>query len=196
VGVRIDGRPAPVTFVSPTQINAQAPTLTLSGPVKVEVVLNPGRGNEVRGEVNGVVVQRYTPALFTFDGRNLAAVHTNGDLVGDPNVLKLGGTVRPARPSDIVSLFGTGFGFSEPVWQAGELPSGLPRLNTPVTVTVGGLVLRADDIQYAGLAPGSISGLYQFNIRLPATVSDGDIPVSIGVAGSQTQSGTTLRVQR
>src|SRR5262249_36789457 len=37
VTVTIDGKPAPVSYVSPTQINVQAPTDTATGPVTVIV---------------------------------------------------------------------------------------------------------------------------------------------------------------
>ena len=40
--------------------------------------------------------------------------------------------------------------------------------STPVTVTIGGTTLAASDVLYAGLSPGSITGLYQFNVRIHA----------------------------
>ncbi len=196
VAVEVAGRRAPVTFVSPTQINAQVPTLTAVGPVKVEVILNPDRTSELRGELNGVLLQNFSPAFFTFNGRAIAALHTNFDIVGDPAVIRAERPVRPARPGDTVLLFGTGFGFSEPVWQAGELSSGLPRLTGQFTVSIGGVALRADDVIYAGLTPGSISGLYQFNVRVPANAADGDLAVVIRVGSLETQAGATILVRR
>ncbi|MEO8126229.1 MAG: hypothetical protein ABI822_04000, partial [Bryobacteraceae bacterium] len=69
-------------------------------------------------------------------------------------------------------------------------------LRDPVTITVGGTVLGASDVLFAGAAPGIISGLYQFNIRLPDATPDGDIPISISISGVTSQSGTTVPVKR
>jgi len=55
--------------------------------------------------------------------------------------------------------------------------------------------LTPQDVLYAGLSPGSINGLYQFNVRVPASAPDGDVPASIAIGGFQTQSGTTIPVQ-
>jgi uncharacterized protein (TIGR03437 family) len=52
------------------------------------------------------------------------------------------------------------------------------------------------DVLYAGLAPASISGLYQFNVRIPPSVGDGDIPVSITLGSYKTQAGATIAVKR
>ena len=34
--------------------------------------------------------------------------------------------------------------------------------------------MRPEDVLYGGLVPGSISGLYQFNVRIPATMPDAE----------------------
>jgi len=196
VGVEIAGQRAPVLYVSPTQINAQVPTINLSGPVKVEVILNPGRPGEARGELNGVPIQAAAPALFTFNGRAIAALHPNNDVVGDPASLRFDRPVRPARPGDVVSLFGTGFGATNPAAQAGEIPAGQAVLTSQVAITVGGLVLTAADVLYAGAAPTLISGVYQFNVRIPPTTSDGDVPVVIRVGSVQSQDRATILVRR
>ena len=196
VAVEIGGRRAPVAFVSPNQLNAQVPTLSGTGPVQVVVILNPGRSNELRGELSGVTILNFAPALFTFNGRTLAALHTNFDVVGDPATLRFDRPVRPARPGDTVLLYGTGFGAVDPAAQAGDVTAGQARVTGTVTVTIGGLTVRPEDILYAGLTPGSISGLYQFNVRVPATAADGDLPVVLQVGGVSTQSGATILVRR
>jgi uncharacterized protein (TIGR03437 family) len=50
-------------------------------------------------------------------------------------------------------------------------------------------------VLYAGLSPGSISGLYQFNVRIPAGTPSGNVPVTIAIGGISTQSGVTIPVQ-
>ena len=68
-------------------------------------------------------------------------------------------------------------------------------LANPITVTIGGTTLASSDVLYAGLSPGSISGLYQFNVRIPAGAPSGDVPVTIAIGGQQTQAGATLPIQ-
>jgi uncharacterized protein (TIGR03437 family) len=185
VAVEIAGRRAPVTYVQTDQINFQVPTLTQTGPVPVVIILNPGRPNELRSDQGTVTVAQYSPAWFTFGGRSIAATTADGRLVADPAVVA-GGVA--ARRGDVVTLYGTGFGVTEPVYQAGEIPGAAARLRDPITITVGGTMLAASDILYAGLAPGLISGLYQFNIRIPMGVSPGVVPVVATMGGVSTQT--------
>ncbi len=196
VGVEIGGLRAPVIFASPNQINAQVPSLNVTGPVPVAVLLNPGRPNQVRGELTGVTLVGVAPALFTFNGRNLAALHTNFDIVGDPTTLRFDRPVRPAKPGDTVLLFGTGFGSTNPAAQAGDVPAAPAALTGQVAAAIGGLTLRPEDILYAGLAPALISGVYQFNLRIPATTADGDIAVVLSMGSSASQAGATILVRR
>lgn len=185
VAVEIAGRRAPLTYVQTDQINFQVPTLTQTGPVPVVIILNPGRPNELRSDQGMVTVAHYSPAWFTFGGRSIAATTADGRIVADPAVVA-GGVA--ARRGDIVTLYGTGFGLTEPVYQAGEIPGGVARLRDPITITVGGTMLAGPDILYAGLAPGLISGLYQFNIRIPMGVSPGVVPVVATMGGVSTQT--------
>ncbi|MEK7405890.1 MAG: choice-of-anchor V domain-containing protein [Acidobacteriota bacterium] len=195
VAVEVAGRRVPVTFVKTDQINAQAPTLDLNGPVEVRVILNPGLPNEVRTvPATGIAMRTVSPAFFLFGtSKSIAAQHSDFSLLADPAVVP-GAT--PARPGESVILYGTGFGITNPVYQAGELPGGLARLRDAFTVTIGGVTLRPEDIAYAGLSPGSISGLYQLNLRIPDSAPDGNVPVEIRVGGVASQAGTTIPVKR
>lgn len=191
IAVEFDGERVPIVFVSPVQINAQAPTRLLSGPVRVTVIRNPGQIDEIRFSVDGVQTQLYAPTFFTFDGHSIAAQHLNYDILAEPSVLPL---ARPAAPGEIVILYGTGFGYTEPVWQSGELPDQISWLRDAVTITIGGVVLPPDDVFYAGLTYGSISGLYQFNVRVPLGTPDGHVPVVIWIGGFRTQLTATIPV--
>ncbi len=193
VAVEIGGRRAPITYVQTDQINFQVPAATPSGAVPMTVILNPGRPNELRSDQATVTVNNHTPAFFTFGGRSIAAQTASFQTIGDPATIP--GAVR-ARAGDVVILYGTGFGLSDPVYQAGELPPGIAPLRDRITVTVGGTILPASDILYAGLAPNLISGLQQINIRLPQSVSPGNVPISITVGGVSTPSaGAVIPVQ-
>ena len=192
VALAVAGLRAPVTFVSGNQINAQLPSLTITGPVEIRVILNPGRPNEIRGASTNVPIQARSPAFFTFTGSTIAAQHTNFAPLADPAVIPAG---RPARPGDSIILYGTGFGLTVPAFQAGEIADRTALLRDAISVTIGGVALRPENILYAGLAPGSISGLYQFNVRIPETVRAGDAPVVIEVGGARTQTGLTIPVR-
>lgn len=193
VAVEVAGQRGPVIFVGSNQINAQLPSLTVTGPAEVRVVLNPGRANEIRGASTSVPVQARAPAFFTFAGPAIAAQHSTFEPLADPAVVPTG---RPAKPGDLIILYGTGFGATVPAFQAGEIPDRPALLLDSASITVGGVAVRPEDILYAGLSPGSISGLYQFNVRLPATVSPGDVPVVIEVGGVRTQTGATIPVRQ
>jgi uncharacterized protein (TIGR03437 family) len=193
--VEIAGQTAPVTFVSPTQINVQAPTGLLAGPVDVEVKLNRNTPAELKAEKQGVLSRFYSPAFFQFlPSSSIAAqIAPNFEILASPNLVPGG---RPIKPGEVAILYGTGFGPTEPVYQRGEIAQGPAPIRDPYTVRVGGVTLTPAEILYGGLSPGSISGLYQFNIRIPANTPDGDIPVEIEIGGLKTQPGVTIPVKR
>lgn len=193
VAVEVGGRRAPITYVQTDQVNFQVPAQTASGNVPLVVILNPGRPNELRSDQATVTVNSYAPAFFTFNNRSIAALTSDFRVVADPAVVP-GGVA--ARRGDVVILYGTGFGFSEPVFQAGEIPSGVAPLRDRVTITVGGTTLAASDVLYAGLAPNLISGLYQFNIRIPQSAATGNVAVQISIGGVSTPAaGSVIPVQ-
>ena len=194
VGVQVTGpglaQPVnlPIAFVDQTQINAQLPKFTGTGPLGVTVILNPGTMDAVSsstGTFNSL--EAFAPALFLLPNSTSVAAEdvTTPGIIADPAVLP---GASPAQPGDIVSLFGTGFGETNPSVSAGELASGMATLVNPITVMIGSTTLAQSDIFYAGLSPGSISGLYQFNVRVPASTPNGDIPVTISIGGVQTQT--------
>lgn len=193
VAVEVAGRRSPVTYVQNDQINFQVPAATPAGPVSVLVILNPGRQNELRADMATVTVNNYAPAFFTFSNKSIAALTSDFKILADPSVVP-GGVA--AKRGDIVSLFGTGFGLSNPVYQAGEIPGGATPLRDAVTVTIGGTTLAPSDIFYAGLAPGNISGLQQFNVRIPQSAATGNVPVTITIGGVTTvTTGAVIPVQ-
>jgi uncharacterized protein (TIGR03437 family) len=139
------------------------------------------------------VMMRYaTPEFFYFaynaSGKNpIAATDAlTGALIGP---------LRPAKPGDVLTLYGTGFGATSPPTNAGEIPAKIARTVLPPKVTVGGVVLASSDVLYAGVAPFS-AGLYQINIRIPATVPDGDQPVTLQLGQYYSPPGGFIPVKR
>jgi len=188
VAVEIGGQRVPVFFVSQGQINAQAPPSIATGPADVTVILNPGAPNEVRSLAAKTQVANHSPAFFQVDSKHIAAVDAS-------NQNLIIGVQGAAKPGDIVTMFGTGFGGAAPPLAAGEFPSGPTPLHDPVTVVVGGITLALADLSYAGLSPWA-PGVCQFNIRLPASLPSGDIAVKIRIGSAETQDGAVLAVSR
>ncbi len=199
VAVEFGGVRAPVTYAGIGQINAQIPVNTVAGQTTTRIILNPGRPNEIRGTVvNGPTVQQYAPGLFTLgaarlSGSTVAAQSAGFALIADPAMIPGG---RFAKSGETVILYGTGFGVTAPVYQSGELPDGPANTRDPVTVMIGGQTLAAGDVIYAGLSPGSISGLYQLNVRIPANAANGNLPVVVTIGGQRSQDGVTIPVQQ
>ena len=90
VSVSIQGRPALVYFVSPTQLNVLAPDNTLTN-TRFGIIV---RNNGVNSNPFVANVLPRNPEFFRFDGRYIAAVHQDGTLVGKVDLFP-GLTMRP-----------------------------------------------------------------------------------------------------
>lgn len=194
-GLPQQGMLLPLAYVQMDQINAQAPVVPGPGPVNLTVVINAGKPNELRSDVGTINLQTFAPAFFVFPNSKSIAAQVGGSsqIIANPAVVSSG---RPAQPGEVITLYGTGFGDTNPAVATGQLAAGAAALTNPITVTIGGTTLSTQDVLYAGLSPGSINGLYQFNVRVPMSAPDGDVPVSVAIGTFQTQSGTTIPVKR
>jgi uncharacterized protein (TIGR03437 family) len=96
---------------------------------------------------------------------------------------------RPAKPGDVVVLFGAGFGETSPPVPAGQaFPQASPLLVDPS--------VRIGDVQATVAWAGMVSpGLYQLNVVVP-DVPDGDLLVEAELDGFRTQSNAHITVQR
>ena len=125
--LEIAGERVPLFAVFPHQINAQAPRGLTPGTARFDVVRGCGTPGERRGHTEPVEFAPVSPAFFNFasnpDGRNpVVALHGGGPaLVGPPGAVA-GAALTPAAPGEIVTLFGTGFGPTEPALEAGWIP--------------------------------------------------------------------------
>jgi uncharacterized protein (TIGR03437 family) len=176
VAVTIDGRTAFVEYVSPTQINVLAPSDNATGTVSVLVTNNGAVSAPATAQLQSVA-----PAFFVSGSSAIASLLPNYTPVT---------AAAPAHPGDIVALWGTGFGVTNPATSFDRVvSSALPTLAVPV-VTVGGVEAP---VVSSILAAGS-AGLYQVTIQLPANVPTGAVTVQASVGGAQTQSGVSLFV--
>ena len=191
VKVNIDGKPAAVYFISPTQINVQAPDLGgKTGNVPVEVITRNGTSNTATGNVLSAA-----PGWFMFDPENrkyIAGTHADGTFLGKPGLFGSALTTRAAKPGDTIILYGANFGPTNPAMPTARAVDALSPLVATPTVTVGGMNAQ---ISYGGAAPNFI-GTYQFNIVVP-DVPNGDQPVVVTLPGAaRTQENAFITIQR
>lgn len=180
VSVTMNGVPAYVEYISPTQINAIAPDDGTIGLVQVQVTTPQGVSY-----AGTVLKQQLSPAFFTYQSGGtsyVAAVHLDGTLVGS-----IGPSSRPAVPGETIEMYGTGFGATNPTLPTSQLVSQPAPLIWPATVSIGGVTAA---VQWAGLVS---SGLYQLNVTIPM-VATGDQAVQTTVSGFQSPSGVFLPV--
>jgi uncharacterized protein (TIGR03437 family) len=184
VSVTINGLPAYIDYLSPTQINVLAPDDATTGPVQVQVTAAQQASNSVT-----VQKSQFAPAFFTIDnGAYVAALHADYTLVGSANLLP-GVTTLPAQPGETILLYGTGFGPASPALPTAQLVTTPSVLANPVQVTIGG---AAATVVYAGLVE---PGLYQLNVTVP-NLPNGDAAVVATIGGVSTQTGVSVTVQQ
>jgi len=82
------------------------------------------------------------------------------DLIG-PTGTSLGYQTVAAKSGDIIELFGTGFGPTDPAVPAGQAFSGAAPTTNPVTLRINNVSVTPT---FAGL---SGAGAYQLNITVP-----------------------------
>jgi len=177
VSVAVDNKAAAVYYISPTQIDVQVPDDDAQGPVQVTVTNTGGTSDPVT-----VNLATFAPSFFTFDGKHIAATDGNNELLNN------GWTVSPG---DIVVLYGTGFGPTNPPTPAGVIVRSANPLesSSAPTITIGGVPAR---VIFAGV---TATGVYQFNVTVPMGTPDGDVAVVATIGSMHTQAGTVIPVQ-
>lgn len=184
VSATINGIPAFVFFISPTQLNVLAPDDAFTGAVEVLVTTAAGTSRAFTAVRNDL-----SPALFEFDPedrRYAAAVHADGTFLAKDGLFPTLAT-RAAKPGDSVLFFGTGFGTTTPAAPTSMLVSAAAPLERAVVVRIGGEVA---EVQFAGLVG---SGLYQFNVVVP-DLPPGDHEVEIFIDGEPIQDDVFVTV--
>jgi uncharacterized protein (TIGR03437 family) len=169
VTVLINGRAAPIYFVSAGQINCLVPYSTTGATATIVVQNGTANSNTVT-----VPVAVTSPGVFSLDQSGTgsgAIVHSaTGEVVNAAN---------PAVPGEIVLVYLTGMGAVSPSIADGAASTGSP-LNKTVAVPTLYIADQQASVGFSGLAPG-FPGLYQFNVTIPATLSStGNLPLAIG----------------
>jgi uncharacterized protein (TIGR03437 family) len=184
--VTIGGQSCFVAYISPGQVNAQAPSNVAAGVQPLIVTAPGGTSAAYNITVNAVEPGFDAPLSFNINGiQYVVALFPDGSYVLPTGAIA-GLTTRPAQPGDTITLYGVGFGAVTPAIPAGELVQVLNTLAEPFSISFGGT--PATSVQYDGLAP-DYTGLYQFNVVVPAVAAGNQVPLTFtvgGVAGTQT----------
>ncbi len=185
VKVTMQGKAAFVYYISPGQLNVLAPDLS-PGPVDVTVTTSNGSS-----PVFNTTANDFSPAFFTWPGNQVVATRQDFSLAVKPGVFA-GTTTVAAKPGDVLILWGTGFGATNPPFPLGKSTPGDQTYSTATTPTV--TINKISAIMFgAALAPGS-AGLYQIAIQVPNNLANGDYPIQAGIGSAQSPTGVILSV--
>jgi len=189
VTVTINGIAAPISYVSPTQVNILVPSNVGEGSVPVVVTNLAGTA-----QANAVSTV-YLPAVYC----NVAAgsVPTRfyvtavdpvtGEYVGNSGVDSR--VARPVRPGETVDLYAVGLG--APIgsqFSTGTAFSAAYPLPLNFAVHLGGV---ATTPLYAALVG---PGLYQVRFTVPAATASGDLPIYLDFGSAQSSQSVYLTV--
>jgi len=185
VSATVNGKTAYVYYVSPTQVNILTPPDAIQGPVAVQLA-NSG----IVSNTLNVASQPLSLSFFVFVSNGNQYVfgrHLDGSLIGPVTLFP--GLTTPAKPGETIVLAGNGFGqTSSPVASGSLVQSGT--LATLPVITVGTFQAM---VQFGGLAsPGD----FQFNVELPSSLPDGDLPIQATYGGATTQKGALITIQK
>ncbi len=157
----IGGIPAPLLYVSPTQINAQVPFEVNAGPAAVTV-------NGVAGSDSAqtLTISNSSPGIF------VAVKNSDFSVITEST---------PVAPGDAIAIYASGLGAGDPAVATGVLPTGDPLSFTTATpiVTIGGM---SAEVSASVMAPG-FAGVQQINVIVPAGVASGSQELQFSLDG-------------
>lgn len=161
IQVQVNGVPAALFYVSPTQLNFQVPRTTAattgtavqSSTALIEVFLN---GQLIRA--GAFQIAPTVPAIFTTNQSGTGAASALDAFTFAPGPFN---AKQANGQPNIIAVFGTGLG--------SDVTDADGNANASTTATIDG---NAVTVNYAGRAPG-FTGLNQFNIVFPANITSG-----------------------
>ncbi len=179
----IDGKFAPLLFVSSGQINAQIPFEVAASSLPVQVLVMV---NGVASASETLKIESVSPGIFSLD----ASGSGPGVLMHSDNVTLIS-AAAPAKVGETIVIYCTGLGATDPPALTGNAANGQPTVNIPL-VTIGGQIAP---VIFSGAVAGFV-GLYQVNVIVPS-IASGDQPVVIAMpsTGKQSRADVTVCVQ-
>jgi uncharacterized protein (TIGR03437 family) len=188
ISVNVNGKPVYVEYVSATQVNFLLPSSAAVGIADVDLITPIGVMSSTL-EIDAVA-----PGLFCYALKGVlypSAVFATG--TGVVYVAAAGAVPgynsRPAAAGDIVELYATGCGltnpaapdgvvFTQPYYPAADLAA--------FQVTIAG---KAASVLFAGLVS---PGLWQVNVQIPSGLIGGDQPLVLSVNNVASQPNVMI----
>ena len=185
--VTFDGIPAPLIYTSSNQTNLIVPYEVAGKASTVMQVTYVAAAGTFQTAAWTLPVVGSAPGVFTIDATGTgqgAIVNQDGTVNSAANAAALG---------SVISIYATGEGQTSPAGVTGSVAGSVSKTPVlPVTVTIGGV---GAVVQYAGSAPGLVSGVLQVNAVVPQGISTGVVPVVVSVGGVISPAGVTVAVR-
>jgi uncharacterized protein (TIGR03437 family) len=186
VQVFFDDQAAPVLYAQSQQVNVVAP-FELAGRATTMVSL---AYNDMLFGPFAVAVDPAAPALFSL----LPGMSTQAAAINEDGTIN--GVDHPASGGSVVSLYGTGFGQTDPPCATGAVnPNGLSSLAPGIQATIDTPGSGHPVINYAGGAPTLLCGMTQINMVVPAGTPPGDFYVTPALSWKAGSTVTTFQGQ-
>jgi len=164
--IAFGGRPLPLLYMNPNQVNAILPYGLTPGTTYQLIV---SRGNRI-SVPQSLTVAVAEPALFKADSSgqgDIFVYHSAAEQI-------LAAPGQPAKAGDILIIYCAGLGSVNPLIDAGVAVDRLIQTASPIGLTIGGVQAQ---VLFSGLT-GGLTGLYQVNAMMPDGVNPGDaVPV-------------------
>ena len=176
VRVTVHGIPAPILSLANVngqeQINLQVP---VDVPAPADDITVTIENNGSVASFSRVLTHLVQPGIFQVvlpEGLFAAALHSDFSTVTPE---------KPARPSDVILLFLTGLGPTDPPVGA-NVPGPVPAATSVIepTVTVDGLPAKVLGSFYAP----TLVAVYQINFMIPAAVRSGNLKIVVTAGGA------------
>ena len=186
--VTVDGVAARILAVTDSQVNFIVPELIRTGMLAVQLLSDCGRVSELKSDFQDVEIRSTSPEFF------YSVNNPGGRSFVSAVDAQTGQALGVVRPGQLISIYGTGFGPTNPFTGTGELPTGIARTTETPNVTFDGRPLEAANVLYAGVTPG-LAGVYQLNLQIPFNARNGNLPISVRFGLQSSPAGSFLRIE-
>jgi len=181
--VLFDNTPAPIIYASSGQTSVMVP-YGVAGRSTTSIVIEYSGVPSAPLAYNVVAA---APGIYTLNAQG-----TGPGAILNQDGITINSAAAPEKRGNVIAIYMTGEGQTNPQGVDGAVipavASALKKPVLPVTVTIGGVDAK---VEYAGSAPGLVSGVMQVNVTIPATAPLGTQPVVVTVGTFKSQSGAS-----
>lgn len=185
--VLVNGIAAPLAYILPGQLAFLGPADTTVGDVQIRVTTRGGESEPIT--VRKAAIQPSWVVVGPQDDRlYLVGVTLQREIAGKQGV---GGVNRGFRPGEILQLFGSGFGPTNPAVGTNVASFTAAQVTTPLTLRFGDTPVEILENRGFLISPG----LYQYNIRVP-DLPNGEYAVNAEIGSVRSSSRVFVSIQR